>query len=71
MDDDISISNCSTISKLRFDMVFHVMEETFMRDIVALVSPALHGLAELFSYRILINGVNWERFNSGGISECI
>ena len=37
----------------------------------ALVSPALHGLAELFSYRILINGVNWERFNSGGISECI
>ena len=50
---------------------FHVMEETFMRDIVALVSPALHGLAELFSYRILINGVNWERFNSGGISECI
>ena len=46
---------------------FHVMEETFMRDIVALVSPALHGLAELFSYRILINGVTGNGLTVAGL----
>lgn len=46
---------------------FHVMEETFMRDIVALVSPALHGLAESLFIQNIINGLTGNGLTVAGL----
>lgn len=48
INDDLNLSKLSTFRKFRYDVVFHMAEEAFLRSIVPAVTPAGHGLAEFF-----------------------